>query len=330
LGIFPFIKLLVGRKIISLIFPTAAFFSLQNSSASAISKDVNLLYASEGLLGQIIVADYPLYEGQKKINGSQRILFVNRSTQTVVTSKEGEKDFFEYANMIAARTKGSSGLKILLLGLGGGSVANKLLENGHEVTAVELDTRMEYCARKYFDLSPKVNVIIDDARHFIRKHKVDNGKKEKYDAIVLDAFVGEVNPNHLFTTEFFLEIKTLLADSGQFFINGNGFWNGKAGRGMRSIGKTLLASGFNVEVVPTDEEEDYRNLLFIAKKSIAGSPALILMNRLKGTVENDLVLTDDKPQLELLNAEANRNWREACMKYFLSAYYSKQDMLLYK
>ena len=321
LVVIPFAKLIASKKFFSLIFLPisigSAFLSLKNSY---VNLDIKILYSSEGLLGQIIVVDYP---------DSERILFVNRSTQTIIKNEKGKKGFCEYVNMISERTHNSSiATHALVLGLGGGTVANELVKNGFQVDAVELDERMADVAKKYFDLNEKVNVTIDDARHFVRSQVL--GKK--YQVIVLDAFIGESNPHHLFTTEFFSEAKSLLSDTGIFFINGNGFWNGDAGKGMRSVCKTLINSGFDVEVVPTDENEDYRNLVFIAKQNKGTK----VEGRVSGekisdqNLQDAIVLVDDKPQLEILNAEANKRWREACMKNFMSGYYSGNDKLLFK
>lgn len=330
LGIIPFITLISKKRFFSLVFPLAAFFSFSSSKLQPSGSDVDILYSSEGLLGQIVVADYPLYEGTQKTEGHQRILFVNRSTQTIVTYKGSGKSYFEYVDMISRITKDSSLKKnALVLGLGGGSVANVLLENGCRVQAVELDARMAFVAKDYFGLSEDVDVRVDDARHFVAYSKGKDPEK-KYDVIVLDAFVGEVNPHHLFTQEFFSLIRSVLSDSGIFFINGNGYWNGTAGKGMRSVCKTLLSSGFDVELVPTQPEEDYRNLVFIAHKSKLDRGVLTSKEVADLNLDAAVLLTDDKPQLEMLNAEANKKWREACMKYFLSGYYSKQDVLFFE
>lgn len=326
LGIIPFIKLITGRKFLSLIFPLAAFFSF--SASMNAGKSGKLLYSSEGMLGQILVVDYPLYENGTISDGSQRILFVNRSTQTIVTFKNGEKSFFEYVHRISSLTPDSAaGKHALILGLGGGSVANMLASKGFEVDAVELDTRMAEVAGNYFDLSEKVNVYVDDARHFLQTRLP---LACKYDVILLDAFVGEVNPHHLFTREFFGVIAEMLQDSGTFFINGHGYWDGNAGKGMRSVAKTLVHSDFAVQLIPTREEEDYRNLLFIAKKSGMREGSLGSADIKDLELHGAAVLTDDKPQLEILNAEANRRWREACMNYFLNGYFSRQDRYLFQ
>ena len=204
------------------------------------------------------------------------------------------------------------------------------MKNNFRVDAVELDTRMADVAKKYFDLSGKVNVHIDDARHYVRNQFSENSKGVKYNLVVLDAFVGEVNPHHLFTKQFFAEIKSLLSDSGVFIINGNGYWNDIAGKGMRSVCKTLVNSGFNVDVYPTRKEEDYRNLVFISKKCDGEIGSATSRSFCLSNFDDAIVLTDEKPQLEILNAEANIRWRKSCMKYFLGAYYSGQDMLFFK
>lgn len=333
LGILPFMLLITSRKFFSLLFLPMAFFSLNSSKVIVPNSDVAILYASEGLLGQVIVADYPTYDSLNRPEGYQRILFVNRSTQTVVTYRGKELHLFEYVDVISKRTTDlkfihSSAPRALVLGLGGGSVADELVKNGFAVDAVELDERMALVAKKYFNLDEKVNVSLDDARHFVISHKSSSSPSEKYDVIVLDAFIGEVNPHHLFTQEFFAEVKTLLTDKGLFFINGHGYWNGEAGQGMRSVGKTLMHSGFDVEAIPTGTEEDYRNLVLVAASS--SNPHLAVTPDLNPSLEDALVLSDDKPQLEILNAQASKRWREGCMRYFLSGYYSKRDVLIFK
>ncbi len=330
LGLIPFVKLITAKKFFSLIFPFAMILSFNSAFQLPYgSSDVRILYSDEGLLGQIIVADYPLYEGNRPVVGFQRILFVNRSTQTVVIYKQGKKEPFEYVNRIADKCiHAINKSPALVLGLGGGSVANVLVVKGYHVDAVELDERMADCAKNYFSLDEKVNVNIDDARHYVRFQT--SSLKPQISVIVLDAFVGEVNPHHLFTKEFFSQVKALLSDTGTFFINGNGFWSGNAGKGMRSVCKTLLASGFDVELLPTHEPEEYRNLLFVCKKSKNENGALISKDVKPLDLSEDIILTDEKPLLEILNAEANRRWREGCMKYFLSGYYSGQDRLFFK
>jgi spermidine synthase len=257
------------------------------------------------------------------------MLLVNHSTQTMVTYRENEKEYFEYVKMIADKAGNGCGKRALILGLGGGSVATVLAENGFSIDAVELDERMAYAAKQFFNLHKKVNVFIDDARHFFIK-RPNRSFGKKYDLIILDAFIGESNPHHLFTKEFFTQVKSSLADDGIFFINGNGYWNGKTGMGTRSVCKTLLASGFNVKVLPTSNDENYRNILLEAAPALSRTRTISGESVKSQDLESAIILEDEKPCLEILNAGANKKWREACMKYFRSDYYSGQDKMLFK
>src|SRR5262249_14207573 len=115
-------------------------------------------YYSEGLLGQLLVADLWDYHSVKV---NDRILFVNRIAQTyadkaTLTSK------WDYPSLIRAIcSKFPPGSDALILGLGGGSVANLLqTRSGFNVDAVELDGRIAQVAREQFALSNNVNVIV--------------------------------------------------------------------------------------------------------------------------------------------------------------------------
>ena len=324
LGVIPFFKLIASRNFYSLFFLLTVFVSLSGSKPVSIYPGIHIHYSSEGILGQIIVADYPTYDDTVK-TGFQRILFVNRSMQTIEEHSKGKIKYFEYVDKIFDFVKPKQGGNALVMGLGGGSIANKLAESGYSPKVVELDARMVQCAKKYFNLSDKVTVFEDDARHYLQA--TDKGNNA---VIVLDAFVGEVNPHHLFTKEFFGILRTHLSDSGMLVINGNGFWNGETGRGMRSICKTLTASGFDVQIVPTNSFEDYRNILFIAKKSKNSSGRAFSTSIESIDFSKDIILCDDKPQLEILNAQANKRWREGCLKYLLGGYYSGKDVLLFQ
>ena len=56
----------------------------------------------------------------------------------------------------------------LMLGLGAGLLPTELYQSGMRVTVVELDPKVEYVARKFFDLPPEIEVKIADARSFLR------------------------------------------------------------------------------------------------------------------------------------------------------------------
>ena len=289
------------------------------------SSTIKVVYNAEGLLGQLLVLDYPHYasaptsllkERGAVIDGHSRWLFVNRISQTMYDSladeSKQEEKYFTYVYRISDHVDSlPKNSKILLLGLGGGSVAKKLSDNGFAVDACELDTRIVEVAKKYFYLSDKVNITVDDARHYIKTcHK-------KYDVIVFDTFKGEDPPNHVFTQESLEETKKLLNPDGIIFVNSLGYIDGGIGRSMRSIYKTFLASGFKVEVLSTDPNPDVRNLLFYASlKKIKLHPDFIAQNKID--LNDAVILKDEYPVLDILNAEAAKRWRMLAIGSFNS------------
>jgi hypothetical protein len=77
---------------------------------------------------------------------------------------------------------------------------------------------------------------------------------------------------------------------------------------MRSIYKTFLASGFKVEVLPTDPDPNQRNLLFYASlESVKPNEGFIKRENID--LEDAVVLKDEYPVLDILNAEAAKRWR---------------------
>ena len=79
---------------------------------------------------------------------------------------------------------------------------------------VEINGAVVPLAEKYFDFNAsKVNLTIGDGRQFI------NATPHRYDAIVLDAFLGDSSPSHLMTREAFLEMREHLTEQGVLVIN---------------------------------------------------------------------------------------------------------------
>lgn len=288
--------------------------------------DIKVVYESDGLLGQILVADHPNY-GDKKdwtVSSYTRILYFNRIGQSMLNLKTGEvfKYVEKFRDIIGKLPHKKD---VLLLGLGGGTLANMLVNSGYHVDACELDKRVLEVSKKYFFLDNRVHTTIDDARHFIKK------SPKKYDLIVFDVFKGEENPNHVFTVESLEETKKILNPGGVVMVNTNGFFSSSAGIGTRSIYKTLAHAGFYTNILPTtnDSNEDNRNLLFVAsldKKSIPENNYLVIKT---ADTAAAVVLQDNYPLLDLLNMEANKKWREGYIAYSI-AVFNKRNVPLFK
>ncbi|MFI5149120.1 MAG: fused MFS/spermidine synthase [Bacteroidia bacterium] len=335
LGIIPVIMILKTNKAAALFFLVFASWTFYRSFSVEFPAGLSVPYSSEGLLGQVMVVDYPGKNPYGTTYGTNRVLFVNRITQSQYNNEADSLKHFGYVDMILqAVTLFPEKPSVLVCGLGGGSLAQELLNKGCRVDACELDPRMEMVAKTYFHLSPELAVHIDDARHYIRN------TTNHYDAIVLDLFRGEESPGHCFSLEAIEEMKAHLKPGGVLMINGNGFITGKRGAGMRAVYRTLSAGGLSVCLAASNADEAWRNLLFFAgeKEDLKLTQIAEMMKKSGRPVlgkeslssSEDLILTDNLPALDELNADAYRNWRSATITYFVSEAQRKRNLPIFQ
>ncbi|PCI98539.1 MAG: hypothetical protein COB15_05760 [Flavobacteriales bacterium] len=279
-----------------------------------------VIYQSEGILGEVKVVDRTLYNHNEKIHKNYRELMVNNISQTIMDKDFPEISYWNYVDVLMYNIKSYSnkGKKALLLGLGGGTLYTQLKKINMTIDVVEIDERIEQIAKKYFNINKDVNVVVDDARHYI------NITQKKYDVVIYDLYHSETPPIHLMTKEAFGEIKNKLTKNGILVVNFYGFIKGSRGKAARSIYKTLLDQKFDVRLMATAGTEESRNLLFIcsneelkAKKNVIHT----LLYEMDIDFDDAFILTDDKPILEHIYLEAALNWRknynEINAKYFL-------------
>jgi spermidine synthase len=107
--------------------------------------------------------------------------------------------------------------KVLMIGLGGGSISSYLGRYMPEATidTVEIDPGVVTAAKKYFGMieTPRVRYHEGDGRVFL------NRRKDTYDLILVDAFHGGYVPFHLLTREFYTLVKAHLAPGGAAAFN---------------------------------------------------------------------------------------------------------------
>jgi spermidine synthase len=109
--------------------------------------------------------------------------------------------------------------KILILGLACGSmieVINKSVTDC-EITGVDMDGVMVDIGKKYFNINNYQNlkIIISDAFNFLIKLR----KKEKYNLVISDLFIGCDTKSKLQTDEFLQLIYEHLTDKGVYISN---------------------------------------------------------------------------------------------------------------
>lgn len=284
------------------------------------------LHSSEGILGQITVLENP----DASANKTYRHLFINHIAQTWEDVNYIPISEWSYPHHFATVSSiKPAGAKVLLIGLGGGSLAMEYKKMGFVVDVVELDERMPEIAQKYFGFEPKgMNVFVDDGRRYMQTSTT------KYDIIAIDIINGEVQPHHMFTNESFTEIKKIIKPDGLLMINNQGYMFGEHGRGSRSLYKTLLAAGFKVKYFVRGQKDESNDIHFFASlgdldfnqinesrmnaccRTLPHNYTNLFTN-VTIDVDDAFVLTDDKPILERLNNFQNEEWRTNALAWIL-------------
>jgi spermidine synthase len=206
--------------------------------------------------------------------------------------------------------------KVLCIGLGVGIVPMKFAQEGVRVDVVEINPAVVPLAARFFNLEPaRFNLAIDDGRHFV------NRTAQRYDAIILDAFLGDSSPSHLMSREAFAAMRRILKPGGVLVINAFG----ETGQGKdffaASLDKTLKAVFHSVRIHGADKD-NIGNLFFVAsdqpEMTMRSSPNFSEVHEscrqkvqdacatiLKTDPAHGLVLTDDYNPVEYYDA-ANR------------------------
>jgi spermidine synthase len=158
--------------------------------------------------------------------------------------------------------------RVLLLGLGGGVVAQAYHAAGWEVDAVEIDPAVVQVAREYFGLEQsQARIHPADARRFLATHD------ETWDLILVDAFGSASIPFHLVTREFFALLRERLSPGGVVAMNVEcrGWYDPIIG----SIGRSLMTSFPVVWALPTAEPPNtLGNVVLVA----SGDPGFRLLD----------------------------------------------------
>jgi spermidine synthase len=103
---------------------------------------------------------------------------------------------------------------VLCIGMGIGIVPRDLAAEGSRVDVVEINPAVVGVARDYFDLDTRAfSLTIGDGRWFLDR------TRSRYDAVILDAFVGDGNPSHLMSREAFEAVRRVLKPDGALVIN---------------------------------------------------------------------------------------------------------------
>lgn len=186
-----------------LLLAAAALIAWATPGKSADS-ETGLVALRQSPYGEIRVVDFH----------DARHLLIDGGTHTIVDLATGQSRF-PYVNVLdLAREFFSQPGSMLLVGLGGGSVARNFAAAGWMVDAVEIDPVIAAMARAHFGLTEQEATVHEmDARQFLLTHN------QTYDLIIMDAFGSSAIPFHLVTTEAFALLHSRLCPGGILALN---------------------------------------------------------------------------------------------------------------
>ncbi|KAK0206700.1 spermidine synthase [Desarmillaria ectypa] len=253
----------------------------------------------------------------------------------------------EAARLVNSTTK-TEWENALVIGLGAGISATSFHRHNMSLTIVEIDPAVYDAAREWFGLpepEPE-NVYLEDARTWAarKRSSVDAGVQGTlYDIVVHDCFSGGGVPEHIYTTEFWNDLKSTIHPDGVLVVNFVGHVKSEP---MRMISYTLSKAfgrcrAFHDVVMadlPEDQyETEYINIVFFCTVSTSpltfraatsddflGSPLRryilstlntreINLNVIKEGIteeeEEKYILTDENNSLERLQeAQGHHHW----------------------
>lgn len=270
-------------------------------------------YYSDGIMGQIRIVDNNIEK--------TRSLYTNNTIQTF--SMIDGKNVWEYIAKISKLIRTNGGVT-LLAGLGGGVLINNIETEKQQVDIVDVDQRMFEIATKFYKLSEKENISFytDDIRHYLKT------TTEKYDNIVLDLSASENVPSHVYTLESFREMKKKLSRKGIVLIHYFSDFKTKGQQSIDAIAYTLQRAGFSVKMVPTERKKnELSSIIFLAHTNPL-SDIFDGFELTNATPRNKIVLTDDKPYLDVLRKDMVSFTRETYIKDYHSNWQIIRDLNL--
>ncbi|KAI6130337.1 S-adenosyl-L-methionine-dependent methyltransferase [Pisolithus croceorrhizus] len=168
--------------------------------------------------------------------------------------------------------------RALVIGVGTGIVADALAQHGISTTLLEVDPAVYYAARRYFGLKHPGddNVFLEDARGWLERRvatlSASPSNPPKFDMVVHDCFSGGGVPEHLYTIEFWNELRAIMTPSGVVAVNfagklGSNSWRAVATTLLKAFGQCRVFHD-RLDVIPDQHlQDEFINVVFFCSKS---------------------------------------------------------------
>ncbi len=103
--------------------------------------------------------------------------------------------------------------KVLMIGCAGGTLATMLHHMGVRVSVVDIDPQTFIIAQKHFGMPRSVRCIAGDGLAYMQRTRA------KFDAVIVDAFIGEKVPPQFMGDAFCAAAKRVTNNKGMVFVN---------------------------------------------------------------------------------------------------------------
>ncbi|WP_316353959.1 spermidine synthase [Candidatus Trichorickettsia mobilis] len=139
--------------------------------------------------------------------------------QSCMMTSKPDKLIFDYAKMVLGTLYlNKNPKKILMIGLGGGSVAKALytILPSVKLDIVEINPDIPALAKKYFAFKEDdhTQIFVEDGFDFIK-----NSHHNSYDIVIIDAFTKDYVPPSFLTLEFIQNVQNILKPNGVVAVN---------------------------------------------------------------------------------------------------------------
>jgi spermidine synthase len=292
---------------------------------SGIHAEANLEYAGMEVLEQRN-SNFGLMQVLQSTNQFRRYYLNDFLTQNIYDpSKKQSLALFTYMLHLLAKSYKENINDVLCIGLGVGIVPMEFAKEQARVDVVEINPAVIAIAEKHFDLKPHLlNIHIGDGRYFL------NQCGKRYDAIILDAFLGDSSPSHLMTKEAFESMRNLLKPDGVLIINsfgdlepGRDFFTASLQKTLKTVFRSvkihtahtgnIFFAASNREPMEFINKPDFSNV----HPAVQFTVELALNTIVEANPAHGRILTDDFNPVEYYDAENRermRRWLAEFMK----------------
>lgn len=255
-----------------------------------------LLFKKETMYNNLAVLD---------TNDGLRYMMFNETQQTVMQKSAPAKHIWPYTRLMdySVEMYKPDASKILLIGLGGGTIPKYNLANRENVKfdAVDIDPEVIRAAENYFNLpaDSRLNKVAADGRMFLQ------GKEQQYDVIMVDAYNRLGIPFHLTTKEFFETMDRSLKPGGIVVFNVVSSIEGEYSPFFKSMLYTIRQVFPNYRLFQsehTDPDKIDNLILVVSRNSLPSAEDIPVGKEYLSTIDltDAVLLTDDYAPVEKL------------------------------